>query len=178
MYLSLASDYCSVKSVISATSHVDFGETPLTWGLPSGLTSWRAIWSPMRNLLSILLAISLSWVTTGYACSMDRLAGIKAVCCCPHDHEAVSASGVDVQNSEGAQDRCCDVVVSATVDQYQPGVASAVYPALDMPTAAIPASAAWSITAPRALFVTSPPPARGPPSAGTRTYLATARLRL
>jgi len=132
----------------------------------------------MRNLLSILLAISLSWVTTGYACSMDRLAAVSAICCCPHDHEQASASQEDSSDADADMDRCCDIVLSSAMDQQQPGIASAAYPSLDLPAVALPVVQVWTVSRPATFTLSAPPPARGPPSAGTRTYLATARLRL
>lgn len=132
----------------------------------------------MRNLLSILLAISLSWVTTGYACSMDRLAAVSAICCCPHDHEQASASQEDSSDADADMDRCCDVVLSSAMDHQQPGIASVAYHSLDLPAVALPVVQVWTVSHPVAFTLSAPPPARGPPSAGTRTYLATARLRL
>jgi len=134
----------------------------------------------MRNLLSILLAISLSWVTTGYACSMDRLAAVSAICCCPHDHEQASASQKDSSGADADADgeRCCDVVLSSAMDHQQPGIASAAFPRWALPAVALPGLQVWAASRPVAFTLSAPPPARGPPSAGTRTYLATARLRL
>lgn len=132
----------------------------------------------MHNLLSILLAISLSWVTTGYACSTDRLAEVSAICCCPHDHEQASASQDDSSSADANMDRCCDIVLSSAMDQQQPGIASAAYPSLDLPAVALPVAQVWTVSSPATFTLSAPPPARGPPSAGTRTYLATARLRL
>lgn len=132
----------------------------------------------MRNLLSILLAISLSWVTTGYACSMDRLAAVSAICCCPHDHGQASASQEDSSDSDANMDRCCDIVLSSAMDQQQPGIASAAYTSLDLPAVALPVVQVWTVSRLATFTLSAPPPARGPPSAGTRTYLATARLRL
>ncbi len=130
----------------------------------------------MRILVSILLAISLSWVTTGYACRMDDLAALRSSCCCKHQHAAVAAKAPQSEASSD-QNPCCDVVASSAIDQHQPGVASA-YAALDLPMfIALPVDES-RIARPVTGFGSVLPPARGPPGVGTRTYLATARLRL
>ena len=132
----------------------------------------------MRQLISLLLVISLSWVTTGYACQMDGLNVVRAVCCC-HGMSAIKI-GVDVEKSQiGSAEKkpCCDTTVSSSVDQQNPAVVAAT-PVLDLPAFAVLPAVEWNIAAPVASFVSLPPPARGPPGAGTRTYLATARLRL
>lgn len=87
----------------------------------------------------------------------------------------------DVEKSQASsadKKPCCDTTISSSIDQQQPAVASAS-PVLDLPVVAMLPTMEWSIAAPVASFISLPPPARGPPSsAGTRTYLATARLRL
>ena len=130
----------------------------------------------MRNFISILLIISLSWVTTGYACQMDGLATLRSKCCCPHAHEAKASAGQE-QASAAEAERCCDPVFSSALDAQQPGLASASLP-LDLPALAALPPLAWQLTVPVLRLVGAHPPARGPPGVGTRTYLATARLRL
>ena len=134
----------------------------------------------MRNLLSILLAISLSWVTTSYACQMDQQALVRAFCCCKDKdkHEAKPTAELDQAHASAAEESsCCDVTASASIDQHQPAVTPAS-PALDMPVAVLAPTVPWTISEQVASYISLPPPARGPPGAGTRTYLATSRLRL
>lgn len=134
----------------------------------------------MRNFISILLALSLSWVTTGYACQMDRLDMVRAMCCCKHGHQEHQAQRKDSSSaSVGAEKaRCCDVVTTSALDDQQPGAVAKV-PTLDLPTFTVVPVTMWVIAEPAPRLVSIPPPARGPPSGtGTRTYLTTARLRL
>ena len=132
----------------------------------------------MRQLITFLLVISLSWVTTSYACQMDQQALERALCCCKDKHEAkASADAEQAQASAADESSCCDVTVSASIDQHQPGVASAS-PVLDLPVTVVATAVPWTITEQVASHISLPPPARGPPGAGTRTYLATSRLRL
>ena len=134
----------------------------------------------MRRIISLLLVISLSWVTTGYACQMDGLDVVRAVCCCPHGHKAHDAAEADPAAAVDAGDQapCCDVVASAALDDQQPGVLAQVL-ALDLPGFALLPATPWNATAPGGVSVVTLPPARGPPlGSGTRTYLTTARLRL
>lgn len=134
----------------------------------------------MRRFLSILLAITLSWVTTGYACQMDGLNVVRAVCCCPHRHDSPHAARAQSKTPIALGDKapCCDVVTHAALDDQQPGV-PAQAPALDLPHFAAPPVMPWSISEPAARSIATLPPARGPPfGSGTRTYLTTARLRL
>ncbi len=132
----------------------------------------------MRQFIAILLVISLSWITTGYACQMDNQNLVRALCCCKGKHMVMEDVGVEKSQVSSVEKKpCCDTVVTSSVDQQQPAVASAS-PVLDLPVFAVLPAVEWSIAAPVASFVSLPPPARGPPRAGTRTYLATARLRL
>lgn len=134
----------------------------------------------MRQFISLLLVISLSWVTTGYACRMDGLDVVRAVCCCPQADKARSAAETDDQASPQIDDEsvCCDVVASVALDDEQPGVLTQGT-ALDLPVFASLPDAPWNVIEPAARLLGLPPPARGPPSgSGTRTYLSTARLRL
>jgi hypothetical protein len=136
--------------------------------------------TPMRQFISLLLVVSLSWVTTGYACRMDGLDVVRAVCCCPQAHTAHSAAETDDQDPQQIEDEsgCCDVVASTALDEEQPGVLTQAT-ALDLPVFASLPVAAWNVIEPAARPLGLPPPARGPPSgSGTRTYLSTARLRL
>lgn len=133
--------------------------------------------SRMRSIISILLAVSLSWVTTSYACNMEGVERIMARCCCPHEHGADTAIGFE--NAQGHQEtaRCCDVLYSAAFDQHQPGVAAQA-PTLDLPTLIALPHTSRPLAEPALRFVGLGHPARGPPGVGTRTYLATSRLRL
>jgi hypothetical protein len=133
----------------------------------------------MRQFITILLVISLSWITTGYACQMDNQNLVRALCCCKGKHMVMEDTDVEKSQASSADKKpCCDTTISSSIDQQQPAVASAS-PVLDLPVVAMLPTMEWSIAAPVASFISLPPPARGPPSsAGTRTYLATARLRL
>lgn len=133
----------------------------------------------MRQLISILLVISLSWITTGYACQMDTQSLVRTLCCCKDKHRVVTDElAVEKSPLSSAEETpCCDITVSSSVDQQQPAVVSAS-PVLDLPVFAVLPAREWSIASLVVRFISLPPPARGPPSAGTRTYLATARLRL
>lgn len=132
----------------------------------------------MRQFITILLVISLSWITTGYACQMDTQNLVRGLCCCKDKHTVMEDAGVEkTQLSSAEESPCCEITVSSSVDQQQPAVVSAS-PVLDLPVFAVLPVAEWSMATPVASFISLPPPARGPPSAGTRTYLATARLRL
>lgn len=132
----------------------------------------------MRQFITILLVISLSWITTGYACQMDTQNLVRALCCCEGKHTVKAVTGVEKSQLSSADEKpCCDITVSSSIDQEQPAVVLAS-PILDLPVFAVLPAMEWRIATPVASFISLPPPARGPPSAGTRTYLATARLRL
>ena len=132
----------------------------------------------MRNLISILLAISLSWVTTSYACQMDVQHRVSAICCCPQHHAAKGEAEAQTQQASAAKVKhCCDVSSSVSVDQQQPAVASA-HVVLDLPFFAVLSTVQWQPVAQVARVVSVLPPVCGPSRHGTRTYLATARLRL
>lgn len=133
----------------------------------------------MRQFIAILLVISLSWITTGYACQMDNQNLVRALCCCKGKHMVMKTGGAEKSQLSSAEKKpCCDTTISSSIDQQQPAVASAS-PVLDLPAFAVLPAMEWSVATPVASFISLPPPARGPPSsAGTRTYLATARLRL
>lgn len=132
----------------------------------------------MRQFIAILLVISLSWVTTGYACQMDAQKLVRAVCCCHGEHAVKpDTDGEEAQRSLAEEGPCCDTSISSSVDQQNPAVI-ATTPVLDLPVFAAQPAIQWHIAATVVSFVGLPHPARGPPSAGTRTYLATARLRL
>jgi hypothetical protein len=132
----------------------------------------------MRQFITILLVISLSWVTTGYACQMDAQKLVRAICCCHGEHAVEPhTDGEEAQRGSAEESPCCDTTVSSSVDQQNPAVIAAT-PVLDLPVFAALPAIQWHVAAPVVSFVSLPPPARGPPSAGTRTYLATARLRL
>lgn len=134
----------------------------------------------MRRFISLLLVISLSWVTTGYACRMDGLNVVRAECCCPNEHEAPDHAMPDAKATAEAEaaSGCCDVVADTVLDHQQPGLLAEV-PALDLPAVALLTSALWILIDPATRTVAALPPVRGPPpGSGTRTYLTTARLRL
>lgn len=134
----------------------------------------------MRRFISLLLIISLSWVTTGYACRMDGLDMVRAVCCCPHGHKAPNHAMPDAKAAVEAEapSNCCDVVADAALDDQQPGLLAQV-PSLDLPAVAPLPSTSWNLIDPATHTVAALPPVPGPPlGSGTRTYLTTARLRL
>lgn len=126
----------------------------------------------MRNFISLLLALSLSSVTTSTACSMEALAALSGDCHCPHMHNAASDT-----EPQSAVDGCCDVVMVSAIDAQQPGIAASA-PALDWPAMLAVPLHTVQFVAPTLRKVGAPPPLHGPPGKGSRTYLATARLRL
>ncbi len=133
----------------------------------------------MRHFITILLVISLSWVTTGYACQMDGMQQLRKACCCPHgEARETSATDQPLVSTADEGEPCCVAVVNTAMDDHQPGVAAKAT-ALDLPTFTVLPVSEWTIAEPDLRQVSTPPPARGPPAAsGTRTYLTTARLRL
>jgi len=160
------------------------GTKSLTLDVAQGITMGSQDVRPsMRHFISLLLVISLSWVTTGYACRMDGLHLVRAVCCCPHGHKAPKAQKATEADPRatvdaGQQTPCCDVVAHAALDDQQPGVIGQV-PTLDLPACALSPATSWNAIEPSARAVAVRPPVRGPPlGSGTRTYLTTARLRL
>jgi hypothetical protein len=72
----------------------------------------------MRRLLLILIALSLSPVTTGFSCNVEG-AALRSTCCCdagvpqrcsrPASHCTLSTMTV------GLQDGCCSVVVTSSI---------------------------------------------------------------
>lgn len=135
----------------------------------------------MRRLIALLLILSLSSVSTGYACRMDGLNVVRAVCCCPHARKAPDDAAPALGKASVGRDhdsKCCDVVVDAALDDQQPGLVAPV-PALDLPAIALLPATDWNQIDLATASVAKLPPARGPPlGSGTRTYLTTARLRI
>lgn len=73
----------------------------------------------IRQFIRLLLVISLSWVSTGYAWRVvDGLDVIRAVCCCPqarktyHSAEADATASVQMDDESG----CCDIVASTALN--------------------------------------------------------------
>lgn len=71
----------------------------------------------MRRLLAALIALSLSWVTTSYACLMGP-AVVRPVCCCEEglqqpcpNPSTEGASGV--MTGTASDEGCCSVVTSS-----------------------------------------------------------------
>jgi len=122
----------------------------------------------MRFFISILLALSLSSVTMSHACGMEALSALGSDCHCPHGDETAS---------DAAADDCCDVVIDSAIDAHQPGIA-ATTPVLDWPVLHAAPLHTVQFAAPTVRRTQAPPPLHGPPGKGSRTYLATARLRL
>lgn len=136
--------------------------------------SFRAV---MRRFIAALVALSLSWVTTGYACDMAQgAAAATQQCCCepdavgPCEHE-----GCDGMESGSA---CCQIVVVDGIDAGG-GAASVGTFAADLQPLAPPSVLASSLlvspSSRRAMQIAAHAP---PPGWGTRTYLETARLRI
>ncbi|MGQ0501570.1 MAG: hypothetical protein ACT4P0_03005 [Panacagrimonas sp.] len=134
----------------------------------------------MRQFICLVLVISLSWVTTGYACAMDGWSQVRSVCCCPGGHvqrPATSAEPCARTARADAGASCCKFVAGSVLDAQQPGLLASS-PALDLPAFLPLPAATWAVAEPAARDLVLPPPARGPPGAGTHTFLTTARLRL
>jgi hypothetical protein len=131
----------------------------------------------MRRLICLLLVVSLSWVTTGYACRMDEV--VRAVCCCPHEHADHDSKTADPEAAGmSGKARCCDIVSGAALDSEQPGVLPQVG-TLDLPVVALLPATPWTFVETVQNRSDTHPPARAPPrGSGTLTYLTTARLRL
>lgn len=131
----------------------------------------------MRRLITLLLVVTLTWVTTSYACRMDGWATARAVCCCPGHHSSAKHSESGTAQVAKPTPACCDVISGAAIDQNQPAIAAQVH-SLDLPVVAGVPPATWMPIVVAQRLVRSLSPARGPPLSGTRTYLATSRLRL
>lgn len=63
----------------------------------------------MRQFVAILLSLSLSWVTTGYACEYATGQVAQSTCCCD---QAQACPNPDHCKADSAQSgkACCDVV--------------------------------------------------------------------
>lgn len=132
----------------------------------------------MRNFLALLLALSLSWITTGYACQMEMAEAVEANCCClpsdqPHSTTDAATAVADCIESAG----CCDVVVSSSAGELALGL-SFPAPSLDLPDQIEPPRQP-RLLAPSSIHAASVQLDRASTAgAGTRTYLLTSRLRL
>lgn len=69
-----------------------------------------------RRLLAILIALSLSWVTAGYACSMAGAVAQPACCCdegsqqpCPNPSTQCALGAM----TEISSDACCSIIVTS-----------------------------------------------------------------
>lgn len=134
----------------------------------------------MRQFICLVLVISLSWVTTGYACQMDGWSRVRAVCCCLKTHATpppAKAKPCADQASAAAGTSCCTFMSSAGLHDQQPGLMARAA-VLDLPVFVSGPPLTWVASEPRERDLALPPPARGPPGAGTHTFLTTARLRL
>jgi hypothetical protein len=130
----------------------------------------------MRRILAILLAISLSWVTTGYACQM---AGLKphARCHCPHTPGDVHAGKDGIEAANGERMPCCNFVAQSALDEQQPGLLPASS-GFDLPAFVSVPDTGWQALTQAARSEAAALPARGPPANGRLIYLDTARLRI
>lgn len=92
----------------------------------------------MRRPLLILIALSLSWVTTGYACRMGS-AIAQPVCCC----DAVAprsclepASDCTLAAMTGAsRDGCCSVIATSSIVAQEQVHTPVTLPPLNTPAA-------------------------------------------
>lgn len=84
----------------------------------------------MRRLLVVLILLSLSWVTTGYACSMDSATAQPVFCCdaaslrsCPEPESGCADAAMTGASTDG----CCSIVVtSITVAQEQTNTSAVI----------------------------------------------------
>jgi hypothetical protein len=133
--------------------------------------SWQCL---MRRLLLILIALSLSPVTTGFSCDMEGTA-LRSACCCdagvPQRCSQSAGHCTSSTMSGGLQHGCCSVVVTSSIAaQDQPQTPSTIQmPALVVGT---PRALARLQDVPCAPIGLSTPVRGHPP-----TYLLTGRLR-
>lgn len=131
----------------------------------------------MRQIIAILLSLSLSWVTTGYACE-GGMARMTQHCCQPGQDNHCPAPGQSQSGKAKSGSTCCQSVAcvdvqadtaatadSSFVKQFQP---LAPPPSLDIQTISPNPYQSVALVSPIDLL----------PSWGTQTYLQTARLRI
>lgn len=133
----------------------------------------------MRQFVAILLSLSLSWVTTGYACEYATGQATQSTCCC-HPAQAEQCLSPEHCQADASQSgkACCDVVSLSGIQADHKALAHSAF--LDFqPLAAPPALPDHTVLLnPRrpALRI-----ARADDDLhgwGTQTYLQTARLRI
>jgi len=132
----------------------------------------------MRNVFALFLAVSLSWITTSYACQMDMAEAVQANCCClPGDQQHSTADTATAVADCIESDGCCDVVVSSSVGDQALSLGFSP-PALDLPDQVAPPQQPrlFAPSSIHAAFVQRDHASIA--GAGTRTYLLTSRLRL
>lgn len=106
----------------------------------------------MRRLLLILMAISLSLVTTSYACSMGG-AVVHSVCCCDGASESAPARSPDCSADMmfGEQsDGCCSILIASSTSIQGPAESPA---APDLPVVGRAAAIGIPSLPPRTLGV-------------------------
>lgn len=133
----------------------------------------------MRRLIAILLSLSLSWVTTGYACDMPGMQhAVQQTCCCEPDAAEPCRNDERCAMAQGGA-ACCQMV-SATAADLSDTAAVASSFAFDiqpMGPAPAPVGVTHIVQTSRHTLRAAWPQA--PPSGwGTHTYLETARLRI
>lgn len=133
----------------------------------------------MRKLIAILLTLSLSWVTTGYACDMPQMQhAVQHKCCCEPDSADPCHDAERCDMAAGGAG-CCQVVAVAAADVSDTPTLVASF-AFDVqllgPTPA-PVAVVYNVEPLRSALSAAWPQA--PPRGwGTETYLETARLRI
>ncbi len=130
----------------------------------------------MRNALALVLALSLSWITTGYACQMGERT--LADCCCPQDGHRDAVSETTSQSAPSLDaSTCCDLLAASAADAKWPGF-TATPALLDLPDLLGPSA----FSRPRAAGGVHAADVKRQQTSvagfGSRTYLLTARLRL
>lgn len=133
----------------------------------------------MRQLIAILLTLSLSWVTTGYACDMPQMQhAVQHKCCCEPDSADRCRDAERCDMAAGGAG-CCQVVAvsAADVSDTPTLVASLAFDVQPLGPAPAPVAVVYNV-GPRRNTLNAAWPQAPPPSWGTNTYLKTARLRI
>lgn len=133
----------------------------------------------MRRLIAVLLTLSLSWVTTGYACDMPQMQhAVQQKCCCEPDNAERCRDHERCDMAAGGAGCCQVVAVSAADASDTPTlVASFAFDVQPLGPAPAPVAVANGIK-PHRNNVRAAWPQAPPPGWGTNTYLETARLRI
>jgi hypothetical protein len=133
----------------------------------------------MRQFIALLLSLSLSWITTGYACNYATSHATQSMCCC---HQAQAKQCPSPKYGEAgshlSSKACCDIVSLNGIQADEKALASSSFDHFQ-PLAPPSASLEHSLLLDGRssdLFLTLVD--NSPPGWGTQTYFQTARLRI